>query len=662
MKTFKSLSFIFSTLLLSGSLVFSQKLPMKFGKIDPEFFNLKAYDKDTAAEALILGDYGETTIELDKDYNLVLMHTHHRRVKIFKKSGFSWASGSVYLYNFGTLRQEVTTLKGRVYNMENGNIVESDLEKSMVHDDPIDKKNTERKFTLPNVREGSILEYTVTIRSTMMDINSWDFQHTIPALFSEYRVSYPEWFYYKRLMKGYLTLDVNEDKKAPGVVLNPDQIGYTVQQYRMIKNNVPAFQQEPYMNALSNYISNVDFELGSFAPPYGMVKNFTSTWEGINEEMLDDEDFGYQIKHGLFLKETADMLLAKYPDSERRISSAFEFVRDRMKWNELNRMYATKSLRTVWDEKSGSSADINLMLVTLLRHMNFDAEPVILSTRGHGMIHPGQIMLGQFNYVIASVKVGEKMYLMDATEKSCPYSMLTSRCINGQGRVISEVRPAWVDLNSTHRYEYTNMISATIQNSGQITGTIQHLYGNYAALDKRNEITEHGDHDKYISEVEDDHLGLTINDFQLIDLDSLNKPFKEKFEVEIADASTVAGNLISFSPIPYPEWSNNPFKMDKRTFPVDFIYPRLYRDIINYTLPEGYAIDEKPENVILTLPDGKTKFTYRLAVTDNILQVMSTLEIGKSLYIYNEYELLKEFFGGVVSKQNQKIVLKKVAN
>jgi hypothetical protein len=635
---------------------------MKFGKIDPEFFNLKAYEKDTAAEALILGDYGETTIEVDKDYNLVLMHTRHFRVKIFKKTGFSWATGRFILYNFGIWHEEITTLKGRVYNIENGNIVESDLEKSMVHDDPIDKRRVERKFTLPNVREGSILEYTVTIRSNIMDINSWDFQHTIPALFSEYRVSYPEWFYYKRLMKGYLTLDINEEKKAPGVLLNPDQIGYAVQQFRMVKNFVPSFQQEPYMNALSNYISNVDFELGSFAPPYGMVKNFTQTWEGINKEMLDDEDFGYQIKHGAFLKETADMLLAKYPDSERRISSAFEFVRDRMKWNGLNGKYVTKSLRTVWDEKSGSSADINLMLVTLLRHMNFDAEPVILSTRGNGMIHPGQIMLDQFNYVIASVKEGEKMYLMDATDKSCPYSMLTPRCVNGKGRVISEVRPAWVDLNSTHRSEYTNMINATIQNSGQITGTIQHLYGNYAALDKRNEIHELNDHDKYISEVEDDHLGLTIQNFELIDLDSLNKPFKEKFEVEIADASTVAGNLISFSPIPYPEWTINPFKMDNRTFPVDFIYPQLYKDIINYTLPEGYVIDEKPENVILTLPDGKTKFTYRLAVTNNILQVMSTLEIGKSLYIYDEYELLKEFFGSLVSKQNQKIVLKKVAN
>lgn len=663
MKTFRYLFFVLCACAYSFISVDAQKLPMKFGKIDPEAFNIKVYEQDTSAEALILGDYGQTTIELDHEYDLVLTHTRHLRVKIFKKSALHWATGNIILYNYGTLREEVSTLKGVVYNMENGNIVKSSLEKSMIFDNPIDKKHTEKKFTLPNVREGSIIEYTYTMRSTIVgDIPGWNFQYTVPALFSEYRVTYPEWFYFKRLMKGYLVLDVNDDVKNPAPMRSPDQISYMLQQHRMIKNNVPAFKEEPYMNALSNYISNVDYELATFTPPYGMIKNFTRTWEAINEEMLKDEDFGWQIKYRLFLKETADMLMAQYTDNNQRIAAAYEFIRNRMKWNGSSRIYVTTSLKAAWEKMSGSSADINLMLVTLLKHMDFDAEPVILSTRSNGMVHPGQIMLGQFNYVIASVKVDDNMYLFDATEKACPYNMLTSRCINGQGRVISNKRPGWVDLNSTQRFEHTNMVNATIQNSGQITGTIQHQYGNYAALNKRIEIATQGDHDKYIREVENDHQGMTINKFELVDLDSLYKPFKEVFEVEISDVSSVAGNLISFSPILYPEWTSNPFKMDKRTFPVDFIYPRIYRDIINYILPEGYVVDEKPENIVMSMPDGKTKFTYRLAVRDNLLQVMSTLDIGKSLYTADEYEFLKQFYGSVVSKQNEKIVLKKVAN
>ncbi len=172
---------------------------MKFGKIDTAHFQMKAYEKDTSAEALILGDYGESQIVYDPEEGFVVEYSRHFRAKVFKKSGYDLANQEIILYHYGNGQQKVLSLKGSVYNMENGKVVESVLDKSMIFDEEIDTRHTDHKFTLPNVREGSILEFYYKVRSDFWSSPDWEFQHDIPALWSECRVSYPEYF----TSKGY---------------------------------------------------------------------------------------------------------------------------------------------------------------------------------------------------------------------------------------------------------------------------------------------------------------------------------------------------------------------------------------------------------------------------------------------------------------------------
>jgi hypothetical protein len=669
---------IFTVILLVFNVNFNlqaQKPAMKFGKIDPANFELKTYDKDTSAEALILGDYGESQIIYDQNVGFVVEYSRHFRAKIFKKSGYDLANQELILYHNANGQEKILTLKGSVYNMENGKVIESTLEKSMIFQEEMDNRHTEQKFTLPNVREGSILEFYYKVRSDFWSLPDWQFQHDIPALWSEYRVSYPEYFYFKKLQKGYLIFSVSEEDTKPvtftitettraeGMLVKSSTEKYQVQYmdhvFRWVQNDVPAFREEPFMNAMINYQSALEFELASYKPPAGMVNNYTQTWEKINEDLMDDEDFGLQLKRGGFLKDVVTQLKVPADDQVKQMIAAFNFVRNTMKWDNRNRVYLTQNLRNVFEKKAGSSADINLLLVTLLRELGLQSNPVILSTRNNGAIHPAQIMVNQFNYVIASVNIGDKTYLLDATEKDGSYNLLPPRCINGQGRIISETKTNWIDLNPAQRYEFTNVIKATIGSDGLITGNMQRSFGNYAALNKRIEIRGSKDNDEYIRKLESSNKGLTVQKYELVGIDSLSKPYKENLDVEISDYAQIAGNIISLTPLLYDQWSSNPFKLEDRKFPVDFTYPHIYKDIINYTIPDGYVLDEKPADLVMSLPDGKTKFSYRMRVDGNTIQISSTLDIGKSLYTYDEYVSLKEFFAKLVSKQAEKVVLKK---
>jgi len=677
MKKSRFLSFTVIVLLLSSFLqVHSQKLPMKYGKIDPVYFEMKAYDKDTSAEALILGDYGESSIIYDQNDGWVVNYSRHCRAKVFKKEGYFLADQNFLLYHTATGKEKIVMLKGTVYNLENGKVVESDLDKSMIFSDIIDSKRTEQKFTLPNVREGSILEFAYEVRSDFWSLPDWRFQYSIPALWSEYRVNYPEYFTFKKLQKGYLNLDVSETSTKPIVVTlmesernyvrqatvtqtSTNQYHYNDNFYRWIKNDVPAFKEEPFMNASINYRTAIELELSAFNPPSGLGHRYTQTWEDINKDLLNSDDFGLQIKRGGFLKDNAENIKASCKDSVRQIIAAYELIRNAMKWDGRNRVFTSQGLRNAFDKKSGSSADINLMLVTLLKELGFNSNPVILSTRDNGIVHPAQIMTNQFNYVIASVSAANNTYLLDATEKGCPYNLLPSRCMNGQGRLIAEKNPGWVDLNNNQRYEIINMMNGSIESDGRITGKLQRLYGKYAALSKRSEIKNKGTNEEYVSYLESSSQGLTIKECQLVGIDSLSQPLQENLQVEISDFALVTGNIISLSPLFNDEWTDNPFKLEDRKFPVDFTYPHYFKDVINYTIPEGYTIDEKPADLVISLPDGKTKFSYRISITGNQLQLLSILDIGKILYINDEYPLLKEFFVKMVNKRGEKIVLKK---
>jgi hypothetical protein len=413
------------------------------------------------------------------------------------------------------------------------------------------------------------------------------------------------------------------------------------------------------MNAMSNYLTAIELELASYNPPSGLSRNFTSTWEKINEDLLDDDEFGLQLNKGGIFKDVAPVLKLSGKSPEALMKLSFEHIRNTMKWDGRYRIYVTQGLRNAYDKKAGSSSDINLMLVALMRELGLDADPVILSTRSNGMVHPAQIMLGQFNYVIASAKIGDKTYLLDATEKNCPYTVLPERCINGQGRIISATRPGWIDINPSQKYEFTTVATLGLDTEGLLKGTLQHSYGNYAALDQRIEVTDSKDQNEYIRNLETDNKGLTVVKYELQNLDSLHKPFSENLEVEISDQAQVAGNLIYLSPLLYDQWTSNPLKLDERKFPVDFIYPRIYKSIVFFTLPEGYTLDEKPAEMIIALPDGKAKFSYRIVLEGNRLRVSSVLDISRNLYLFEDYVLLKEFFKKMVDKQAEKIVLKK---
>ena len=410
---------------------------------------------------------------------------------------------------------------------------------------------------------------------------------------------------------------------------------------------------------MNDYVSKISFEIASVHFPGQPVENYTNTWKSIDKELLNYEDFGKQLTQSGAVKETVRSLIAGTDNETEKVAKVYRFVRDHIRWNGEEALTTSQSLKKTLQEKSGNSADINLLLVDMLRAAGLSTHPVALSTRDHGLIRRQFPMLKQFNYVIAYVSAADGAFLMDATETTCPYDLLPIRCLNEVGRIISASDgEKWVSLQPKQPAMHTILATLSLEEDG-LRGNIASSHSSYDAVRLRQRILEHKDTTAYIAQFREKQHDLQISDFHFDDLTNLQAPIKERFNVLLTHHYQTAGDLIYLNPFVVERTESNPFKLAHREYPVDFPYPQRETYIAQLTIPEGYTVDELPEDLMIALPNQGGRYIFSTQAVGNRLQVTSKLDINKIKFYAQEYPHLKEFFNQVVAKQNEQVVLKK---
>ncbi|MCR5887084.1 DUF3857 domain-containing protein [Hymenobacter sp. J193] len=483
----------------------AQADPIKFGKLELKDFDAKNFAADTAAEAVVMADYGRTHFEYaQNDFKVVFERT--TRIKILKKSGYDWATVKIPLYKTNGNEERVGGLRGFTYNLVNGQLVKEKLESTGVFTEQQDANRSTRKFTLPNVKEGSVVEYTYMVSSDFLfNLQDWQFQRSIPVRWSEYRVSIPEYFDYRLSMQGYEPLEVSEQSSGTVQFTIRDRnemetVTPSTKIYRWAMKDVPAFRQEPFITTVQDYVARVDFELkGTRFPQQGYTQQMGS-WTKINSELLSSDNFGAQIGRTGFLKAEMAAIMAKHTEPLARAAAVHQLVRTNMQYNDHDRMYSN-GVRKAYELHSGTAADINLLLIGLLRDAGLTATPVILSTRDNGRLDIASPMVSRCNYVLAALTLPGQTQplLLDATQKQADFGMLPERVLNTQGHLVTEKNQEdhWLTISSPQRYVHFQTAQLQLDSRGGWKGKIHDEHGGYQALNARATLQRLGEK-KYI--------------------------------------------------------------------------------------------------------------------------------------------------------------------
>jgi hypothetical protein len=665
---------------LSLSIV-AQKMPIKFGKVGMEDLQMTGYEKDPNASAVILCDFGKTIFQYNDNVGFQLHFTRNVRIKIFNKEAYDWANWKIELWNDDEDddKEKIIGLKGFTFNLVEGKIEKDKLSNENEFKEKIHDNLSSVNFTMPNVKEGSVIDIEYTIVSPFYyNLQDWYFQYDIPVVWSELHVYIPEYYSYNHLFKGYVALHISENEKGTNSFtyniksrtqsgigqrikssMQTEVFQYQESHNRYVAVDVPAFIVEEPLTSKENFISKIEFELSQVELPYATVKTYSESWESINKKLMQNPYFGDELKGGGFLNEIVDTIVVSAETDLDKMLLAYDAIKDRMTWNDFNSLYVSKNLRSAFNEGSGNVADINLMLVVLLRALELKADPVILSTRANGMIHPAHPTMSSFNYVIAQTEIDGEKFLLDATEPRIAAGMLPVRTQNNKGRLISKEGTDWVDLQNSIPFESLYMYNLQLGDNGVMTGSVQSSEKGYAGYTGRNTISTYVDEDRYIEELEKENSGLNIIDYSFQNLDEYRLPVKGSFTVEIANHVEEIGNMIYFKPMFFEAITDNPFKLEERNYPIEYPYQRAITYMLNFTIPDGYVLDDKPEDVAVSLPENAATFIFRTTVVGNMVQVLSKYTISQLTYIPEDYEFLKEFYNMMINKHAEQIVLVK---
>jgi len=663
----------FACFLLTANLVYAEKSPIKYGTLSEEEQQLTTYSKDSAAVAVVLCDFGTSDFIYSDGSGLQYQFTRNIRIKILKVDGINWARFEILVRK---KYDKLGKLKGTTYNLENGKTVKTKLDNDQKFTEDYNKYFEIIKFEMPAVKEGSILDVEYSITSESYRIRDWEFQTGIPTIHSEYRVAVPEYFYYKQLEKGYFPIGnktnssrtVNQtgteksrsnDGKVAKTSYDNYSFNYQVTDYSFISKDIPAFYTEEYITSRDNYLSSVQFELGSIKWPNQTIKNYYTTWDAIGKELMDDPDFGSRVTAGGILKDELAVITALNSTPEAKLEATFQLVRSKMSWDGRNSIYSFDH-NDAWKNGKGSSGDINLFLVSALSRMGFEANPVILSTRNNGFVHPAQIILDQFNYVIAAVKLNDKLILLDATDKKTPLGILPERCLNGQGRMIDKTGGSWVDIKPITNKKEIVQIKLNLNSDGTLEGIVNEKHEGYAAIGKRNELSYYTSEADYLNEYQKSFDKLAMEPDSITEKSNISKPITINYHFESEDLTQTSGNLLMLNPILIGRINANPFKLEKRDYPIDYSYPTSNTYMTTIILPEGYTIEFLPENKKFMLPEKAASFIYSASQSGNNINIVSRFDINKVTFLPEEYLDLKEFYNQVIDAMSKQIILKKI--
>ena len=287
--------------------IFSQeKSKAKFGNVTEADFAKTVYEVDSNAHAVVLADIGSTDIEGNTKGWFSLVYKHYKRVHILNKNGYDIADVSISLYTSGSDEEQLDKLKAVTYNLENGKVVETKLDvKNSVFKDKINKNFVVKKFTFPNVKEGSIIEFEYTITSDFLrNLQPWEFQGAYPRLWSEYNLTLPAFFHYVFLTQGYLDYDIN-DRKTGRTTYNvaiSEGTGATERvrveseftKYRWVIKNAPALKEEAFTSTVNNYTAKIEFQLSEHRSPLA-YRSFLGSWSSLSSDLMGSEQFGQQV-------------------------------------------------------------------------------------------------------------------------------------------------------------------------------------------------------------------------------------------------------------------------------------------------------------------------------------------------------------------------------
>ena len=636
--------------------VAAQDFPIRWGRISDAERALTAVEGDADAAAIVLGDVGDAKVDYNRardDFRLVLRR--HRRVKVLSEGGYGLGEFSLRY----PASAKVRNVKGQTFVPEpDGSLRRVELPGRSVVDGSVDRDTREVRFSMPGLAPGAIFEFEYVYESDgLFAPPVWYFQSEEPTLASEFRFETPDFFQYMQLTQG--------DRVQAEQTTGGYQADWRTTRYRWTAADVPALREEPYTTTEEDYAQKLTMQLRQVSPPGGFVRTVLGSWPDVAQALASDESFGRRLRAGRRVRALVEGVTGT--DAERA-RAVYDRVREAFVWNGRRGVFADRNLDDVAEARTGSVAELNLLLTSALREAGVDATPVLLSTRPNGRAVSVYPLVSQFDWVVVLVRPeGGEGALLDATDRNLPYGYLPVVTLNGAGWIADPARPEWFSFDAPGGTSTSTTVQAAVDADGHVAGTVRIRLTGYAALDARTELDDEAAGAPAAAaaaaaeEAADAPDGVEMTDVTVDGDADPYAPLTMTAAFTASASAEVVGDEVYLVPFVVTQLDENPFERPERTFPVDFAYPSTRTYVADIALPEGYAVESVPALVQLTIPSRAVSYQRAVVAEPGRLVVRSVLTVAQSRVQPEEYAVLRALYDEIVAAETEAVVLTRAA-
>ena len=674
----KRLLFVFMVTAVSLTVTAQQGVNMKFGKPTEQELQMTTYAPDSSADAVVLCRL--TTVEYTIQENGYLVDYHEKfRIKVLKPSGaryakvvipyqvnmshgsklgglrfsmfandFKGAPSSDFGFDSGSMTSEamgdysdesVDDLEATAFNLQGSKVVKSKLEKSDIVKKQIDEQNCQLEFTVPDVKEGTVIEYEYKIHSELFWLlHDWFAQCEIPVVYAKLDMNIPTYLLFNIEEHGILRLTctctngVVRYKLISDPMANP--VSAVSNHYICTGTNLKAMPKDDYVFCAQDFRAGVTAELKQFRLRGTMQMDYAKTWEQIDEMILNDEDLGKRLVDHSPLKDLLqEKKIEEIADKDERAVAVYQLVMSKVKWDGTYKMRPEAPSETL-SKGIGSNADINLLLIQSLNDVGLHAAPVILRLRDQGQLpfnFPSLHKLSTF--VVGIVGDTGKNVFLDASSKDGYLNVLPDNLLVERARlVLMNKKSQWVNLQQATKSQKSTIINAVLTPDGLLKGTQTTTYTGYAAMAYRQS--------KHL-----DEFSPSVTD-----------------SIEFTRQGVVDGDRISICPFNTSPIAENPFTAEQRLMPIEFPCVQSEQVVVNITLPDGYVLEQKPKALALTNTNKSISGRLFTNTENNTVQVRYQFNVNKLIHAQPSYNSIRELFGLLAEHSKDMLVITRTPN
>lgn len=659
----KKIYLLFSLFVFMMPPAHSQEYSYKYGKITNDEINMTVYQKDTTASAVVIYDDGYTKYGVLNN-RFQLTTEYKKKIKILKQTGINEANIDIpYYYKSSTSRESIAGIEAFSYTLENAKIVKTKLERKYIFDEEMSDRYRRIKFSIPNVKVGSVIELKFSKSTDLVyGIDPWGIQGDIPVNYSYYEVVIPEYLKFNIDTKGFEKIDVVETSENQQFVLSGSTsannlLTCTSRYIKFTAKDIPALKDENYVWCVNDFLSGIRFELKATNFPNEFYKPYSQTWEDLEKVLIDETDFGKNLKISNPFKDVMTKELASVTDEKEKIAKIYEFVKNHISWNEKYSFHGNNAKDAV-KLRTGDNGQINMILLSALKDAKIKAYPVLISRRSLGRLPFTYASYDQLNtFIVAAETSSGKVYYMDGSAIHGGLNMLPVDLLVDRARIFdNEHTEKWVDITSIERNQKIRTVNVEMNEDGNMSGLLNTVYTYQDAYLYKQQFEAAKDSADFVESFENTNH-VNVDTFRVEQKNPMSNIVKEK--IFFSKTNESAGEYIYLNPMIFTHLSENEFIQPERKLPIEFNYPSTYMLSCNITLPDNYEVIEIPKSIKLVLNEN-CKCIYVVKQNANVLNLSYRFDMNQTIFPTTEYQAIREYFGQIATKNQEMLVLKKV--